>query len=47
MNEVAKRCATYPVGFQRSGALGFGKSAIALMNDTIKGFEDAIARFHW
>ena len=47
MNEVAKRCTTHPVGFQRAGTLGFGKSAIALMNDTIKGFEDAIAKFHW
>lgn len=46
MNEVAKRCATCPVGFQRAGTLGFGQLAIALMNDTIKGFEDAIAKFH-
>jgi hypothetical protein len=47
MNEVTKSSATYPVGFQRSGTLGFGKPAIALMNGTIKGFEDAIAKFHW
>ena len=31
----------------KGGTLGFGKPAIALMNDTIKGFEDAIAKFHW
>jgi hypothetical protein len=47
MSEVVKRCATYAVGFQRSGPLGFGKPAIALMNDTIKGFEDVIAKFRW
>jgi len=47
MGEVVKRCATHPIGFQRSGALGFGKPALSLMNDTIKGFEDAMAKFHW
>jgi hypothetical protein len=47
MKEVVKSCVTYPVGFQRAGSLGFGKSAIALMNDTVKGFEDAMAKFHW
>jgi hypothetical protein len=47
VSEVVKRCATYAVGFQRSGPLGFGKPAIALMNDTIKGFEDVIAKFRW
>jgi len=47
MKEVVKHCATCPVGFQRTGNLGFGQPAIALMNDTIKGFEDAIAKFHW
>lgn len=45
MGEVVKRCATYPIGFQRSGHIGFGKPALRLMNDTIKGFEDAIAKF--
>jgi hypothetical protein len=47
MNEVVKRCATYPVGFQRSGPLGFGKPALALMNNTVSGFEDALEKFHW
>jgi hypothetical protein len=47
MGEVVRHCATYPIGFQRSGVLGFGKPALSLMNDTIKGFEDAIAKFHW
>ncbi len=47
LNEVVKRCANYPIGFQRSGPLGFGAPAVALMDDTIKGFEDALARFHW
>lgn len=47
LNEVVKRCATYPIGFQRSGPLGFGPPAVALMDDTIKGFEDALARFRW
>jgi hypothetical protein len=47
LNEVVKRCATYPIGFQRSGPLGFGPPAVALMDDTIKGFEDALAQFHW
>lgn len=47
MGEVARRCATCPIGFQRSGPLGFGKPALRLMNDTIKSFEDAIARFRW
>lgn len=47
MNEVVKRCATHVIGFQRLGPLGFGPSAVALMDDTIKGFEDALAKFHW
>lgn len=47
LNEVTKRCAAYPVGFQRGGMLGFGEPAIALMNDTITRFEGAIAKFHW
>jgi hypothetical protein len=47
MGEVVKRSATYPVGFQRSGSLGFGKPALSLMNDTITGFENALAKFHW
>lgn len=47
LNEVVKRCASYPIGFQRSGPLGFGPPAVALMDDTIKGFEDALARYRW
>jgi hypothetical protein len=47
VNEAVKRCATYPIGFQRSGPLGFGNPALALMDDTIKRFEDALATYGW
>lgn len=47
LNEVAKNCTAYSIGFQRSGAQGFAVLSVALMEQTISKFEEALAKFGW
>jgi hypothetical protein len=47
MNEAAKTSSTCTIGFQRTGILGFAALSVALMDQTITAFEDALAKFHW
>jgi len=47
LSEVAKRVSGKAIAFQRSGELGFGKSALDLMQDTFEKIHEAAVKYRW
>jgi len=47
VEEVVKKSGTGPVGFQRSGVMGFDAIAVPLLTETLTKVRDATQKFGW